>query len=480
MRSMNAQQLPRLPRLPDRLPRLDDLMKREPPLTTSMKDAPLPLRCLDMFQPTAFEPLDERFRLPEGKWKIPGAGVYEFTVHSFCGQFASYAPHKALGYLPAPYKGARAKLLQAIIQRYAVRSELAQSEVQSLIWALLAQAKPESFRGDMRRAAQALLTEQELRSLNQQGLDDFSDEVMRRVLPQARDALRPLLELENRVRRVVATLERPFEELERLAMRPLDPNDKILYEPLHWYWNPVQGYFHRYLPQGFSRTRIQVWVPRPVERVYDALGRIEQLALKGRWRIAVEYDPSEPPWRCPKDARLMAYRFRKVEYVREDTGQQHTVEVDGWLFVTEKRRSARHGVEIASRAPIGWRQSQPSWARRWLERLDSANQTRREIDSYRENYELGRRVWENNPSADDLLDTQHYAHGIRDAVAGTPAERLEWIGETHRNAAEGLAYATRVLDQLPTSPDSVYDPSARLGAPGSQGGQRILTSGRGL
>ncbi|MEN3001976.1 MAG: hypothetical protein ABDI19_09075 [Armatimonadota bacterium] len=480
MRSISTQRLPQLPKLSDKLPRLDDLFKKEPPLTTSMADAPMPLRCLDEFQPTQFQPLDERHRLPDAKWKIPGVGLYEFTVHSFCGRIASYAPHKALGYLPAPYKGSRAKLLQAIIQRYPSHPELEQSDVQALIWAILAQAKPESFKTGVRRAAQTLLTEQELRSLNQQGLDALQDEVMRRLLPQVRDALRPLLEIENRVRQIIATLERPFEELERIVMRPFDPNDKILYEPQHWYWNPEGGYFHRYMPNGYSRTRIQVWVPRPVSIVYDGQGRIERLELQGQWSIGVEYDPSESPWRCPEDARLLAYRFRRVEFVRHDLGQREMVEVDGWLFVTEKRRSSRQGVQLASRSLIGWRQRQPSWIRQWIDRVRGINETRKEIDSYAEWANWGRRMWEGNPSADNLLDQQHYYEGIREALRGTTADRVGWIAETHRNAAEGLAYGIVALRQLPTGSERVYDPSGYLATPGSQGGQRLLTSGRGI
>ncbi|MCS7300608.1 MAG: hypothetical protein NZ556_03540, partial [Fimbriimonadales bacterium] len=312
MRSTGAQQLPRLPRLSDKLPRLDNLLRREPPLTTSYEDALPPLSGLDPFQPTEFQLLDERHCLADGSWRIPDVGLFEIRVQSFCGHCGSYPPHSALGYLPAPYKGSRAELLRTIMQRYQQHPELEQRDVQWLVWAILAQAKPETYTGPARRAAQVLLTEQELRSLNQQGLDAFQDEAIRRLLPQVREALRPVLEVENRVRQLVAQVERPFEELERVVMRPIDPNDRILYEPNHWYWEPDQGFFYRYRPQGYSRTHIQVWVPRPVETVYDALGRIERMEQKGRWSVAVEYDPTITPWRCPEDPNLLAYAFRRV------------------------------------------------------------------------------------------------------------------------------------------------------------------------
>jgi hypothetical protein len=57
------------------------------------------------------------------------------------------------------------------------------------------------------------------------------------------------------------------------------------------------------------------------------------------------------------------------------------------------------------------------------------------------------------PSSESLLDREHYLHGIRDAIRGTPAERVEWIAETHQNAAEALGEAIIMLDRLPTIPD---------------------------
>jgi hypothetical protein len=82
------------------------------------------------------------------------------------------------------------------------------------------------------------------------------------------------------------------------------------------------------------------------------------------------------------------------------------------------------------------------------------------------------------PSSESLLDREHYLHGIRDAIRGTPAERVEWIAETHQNAAEALGEAIIVLDRLPTESYAEYEPTGYLATPGSSGGQRLLVSGR--
>jgi hypothetical protein len=471
------QRLPRLPDIANRLPRLESLLSPDTaPLATSMADAPMPLRCLDAFQPTRFKFLHSRERQPNGAWRLE-PGLNEITLHSFCGMFATYAPHKALGYLPAPYKGRIASIFQKLMQRYADRADLEQGDVQMLVWGLLARVKPSALRGPARAAAEKLLTTDELRELEGFGVDALRDEVVRRLLPQVRDALRPLLEIENRVRQLLAEGVRHYQELEQVVMRPFDPKDKILVEPRHWYWYPKGRYFLQFDPNGFSRTQIRIWVPRPIEARYDAHGRIESLALAGQWRISVQYDDTVEPWRCPREPRWLAYRFTTIRFERLDLGQEHLAEVNGWLFATEKRASSAGGVRIASRTAVSPFQREPSWIGRWIDRVDEANQTRREIESYREWAERTGRIWRGQPSSDSFFDREHYVHGVRDAIRGTSAERVEWIAETHANSAEALAHAINVLDTLPTESHAEYEPSGYLATPGSRGGQRLLISG---
>jgi hypothetical protein len=247
------------------------------------------------------------------------------------------------------------------MQRYADRADIEQGDVQMLVWGLLSRVKPSALRGPARAAAEKLLTTDELRELEGFGVDALRDEVVRRLLPQVRDALRPLLEIENRVRQLLAEGVRHYQELEQVVMRPFDPKDKILVEPRHWYWYPKGRYFLQFDPNGFSRTQIRIWVPRPIEARYDAHGRIESLALAGQWRISVQYDDTVEPWRCPREPRWLAYRFTTIRFERLDLGQEHLAEVNGWLFATEKRATTSGGVRVASVKPLLPFQREPSW-----------------------------------------------------------------------------------------------------------------------
>jgi hypothetical protein len=146
-------------------------------------------------------------------------------------------------------------------------------------------------------------------------------------------------------------------------------------------------------------------------------------------------------------------------------------------------RDRETGVERGGRAhriphAVSPFQREPSWIGRWIDRVDEANQTRREIESYREWAERTERIWRGQPSSDSFFDREHYVHGVRDAIRGTSAERVEWIAETHANSAEALAHAINVLDTLPTESHAEYEPSGYLATPGSRGGQRLLISGR--
>lgn len=74
----------------------------------------------------------------------------------------------------------------------------------------------------------------------------------------------------------------------------------------------------------------------------------------------VQYDDSASPWRCPKEPRWLAYRFRTARFEQSDKGLTHTAEVEGWLFATEKRPSAHRTLHLTSGAPVQLLQGSPS------------------------------------------------------------------------------------------------------------------------
>jgi hypothetical protein len=384
-----------------------------------------------------------------------------------------------LGYLPAPYKGRLANIFQKLMQRYSEHAEIEQGDVQMLVWGLLARVKPSALRGPARAAAEKLLTTDELRELEGFGVDALRDEVVRRLLPQS--ARRPAPPTGNRKSRASVARRRrpPLPRTGTSGDAPLRPEGQnfggaapLVLESEGTVLPSVRS------QRLLANPKSESGVPRPIEARYDAHGRIESLALAGQWRISVQYDDTVEPWRCPREPRWLAYRFTTIRFERLDLGQEHLAEVNGWLFATEKRATTSGGVRVASGKPLLPFQREPSWIERWIDRLDEANQTRREIESYQEWLRRTEHIWRRQPSSESLLDREHYLHGIRDAIRGTPAERIEWIAETHQNAAEALGEAIIVLDRLPTESYAEYEPTSYLATPGSSGGQRLLLSGR--
>ena len=113
--------------------------------------------------------------------------------------------------------------------------------------------------------------------MNGYGLGPLSDAVRTQALANLPEPVRKILEAENRVREMVATAETPFEDIERVAvlagMAPPDPEGRQANSG-RWSYHPG-GFFIRFLPHGYSRTRIELYVPEQLPLVdRDSHGRI--------------------------------------------------------------------------------------------------------------------------------------------------------------------------------------------------------------
>src|SRR5438445_3735143 len=286
--SAASAQIPRLPRpkvpvkvpesLPgaDRMPGLDKLLTQEPPITTSLDDVLPDAPFLDNFAPTQTTPMTELPRGLNGSFYLY-PGTYWFEAKSYCLRPAPHGPGGGDAYFYAPLQGPESALVRHILQRSVEPPEIPQRDVQVLLWAIIARTKVSDMSRDRQRTAARLLTPAEILELNGYGLGPLSDAVRAHALTNLPDPVRKVLEAENRLRQMVASAETPFEDIERVAvlagMAPPDPEGRQATSG-RWSYHPG-GYFIRFLPREYSRTRIELYVPEQVPVVErDSHGRI--------------------------------------------------------------------------------------------------------------------------------------------------------------------------------------------------------------
>jgi hypothetical protein len=261
-----------------KLPSVSELTSRTP-VTTTFDDALTEVPLLDGFAPRFTFPLSAARRLGEGRFALyPGA--YSLDARSYCLRAGTYGPGDGTGYLPAPLKGPKADLVKAILSRANDHPEIPQQQIQLLLWAIVARLQLSEMSPELQATASALLTPKERFELNGGILGLVPDATWAELESQLPSELREIYRVEQKLRQQLASTLQSFEEVERYAVltgiAPL--MDELRKVPRGRWAYRKGGFFVRYFPSSYSRTRVEVFVPRPVAVERGESGRIQRLS----------------------------------------------------------------------------------------------------------------------------------------------------------------------------------------------------------
>lgn len=113
-------------------------------------------------------------------------------------------------------------------------------------------------------------------------------------------ALQAVFEAENNIRQLISSGNYTYADMEKYAilagMAP--PRTDVP----HGIWTKhPDGYFVRYLPSGYSVTKVQIYVPKELinsgaQLVYDATNDIACPANTGAQRLAQTNEPIDPDY----------------------------------------------------------------------------------------------------------------------------------------------------------------------------------------
>ena len=272
----------------------DKLKKKMPnvlggkaPITTSLEDAKWGAPDRDNFTPReAKRSLMTLQRTPNGGFVLQ-PGFYEFHDQSYCLKAGTHGPGGGDGYLFAPPKGPAEDAVMTIVRNSVNRPEIPQQKIQQLLWAIIARAKFEDLHGDLKAVAAQLLTPRQLASLNRNALDMLTNGPLADNLP---GPVRTVLQAEADLRRMLTTPGATFAEMERVAVLsgavPMGPGSQDIPSG-RWSLHP-DGYYIRYVPQGYSHTVVGIWVPQgspAVGKEYDPATHIAVPGNTSRQRL---------------------------------------------------------------------------------------------------------------------------------------------------------------------------------------------------
>lgn len=212
-------------------------------------------------------------------------GFYTGTFKSFCLQAGTYGPSKGDGYLFAPLAGTKEKTARTLIANWEAHPEIEQSQVQVLLWALLAKTNFSKLAPDLQVTAGLLLSDKDLSALGSTVVDYLSAEAMASVTANLPAPAKQLIELENKIRGVMYQANSSYADIESLAMLvgAAPVNDK--FPRGIWSYHP-DGYYIKYLPKSYQRSVVEIYVPEKVGIInYLPVGDVAVPASRGSQRL---------------------------------------------------------------------------------------------------------------------------------------------------------------------------------------------------
>jgi hypothetical protein len=275
-----------------------DLMGEKQPITTSLPDARWGDASKDGFTPREPErSLMTLQRTPNGGFVLQ-PGYYMLVDQSYCLHAGTHGPGGGDGYLYAPPKGPAEDVVMSVVRNSVNHPEIHQHDVQLLLWAIIARAKFEDLSSELKATAARLLTPRQLAGLNRSALDALSGNELTNALGGVPAPLREIAQAEAQLRQMLTTPGASYAEMERVAVlggnAPLGPGSQEIPSG-RWSLHP-DGYYVRYIPSGYTTTRVEIWVPQgspAVGKEYDPATHIAVPGNTSRQRLIQSGRPQQ-------------------------------------------------------------------------------------------------------------------------------------------------------------------------------------------
>lgn len=280
---------------------LNKLLKQPQAITTSFNDVnKAGSKPPSFMEGQVAEPLYLLPKAPGGGFKLC-AGFYEMTSKSYCLHAGTRGPSTGDGYMLAPVLGPKRDVVILILKHAETHPEVDQHSIQILLWSIIARTRFVDMGSDIKLTATRLLSANELLMLEGGALGVLPASVMDKAKSQLPPAVQSVFEAENNIRRLAASGNSSYEEMEKYAMLAgLAPAPDPAVPSGIWSLHP-DGYYIRFYPHSYSKTTVQIYVPKELLStkpglVYDGPNGIACPANVGSQRLAQTNEPLNPDY----------------------------------------------------------------------------------------------------------------------------------------------------------------------------------------
>lgn len=257
-------------------------------VTTSLKDAYPIANWLDSYsQVLKPQPTSSLTLAP---------GYYRVTVRSYCLHAGAYAPTQGAGYLLSPLKGTQAPLITSILEKSEAHPEVAQQDVQQLIWGIEAGVKYSQYPPAFRARVAPLLSPQDITSMEEvQMLGSWLNSLTEHLPKDAQEITNYFTQL----REMLVNPSMSYSQIEQYAVKtgvpPLGAGSKN-YPEGQWAYARDGFYVREVGHNGYWSTTLEILRPAPFSIERDTQGRIAKLhSGNSTMELSYENQPGGQP-----------------------------------------------------------------------------------------------------------------------------------------------------------------------------------------
>lgn len=185
---------------------------------------------------------------------ILAEGFYEGDFRSYCLQPGTPDPSERDAYTQVPLSGHRKDIVETILRNSIDRTDLDQRNIQLLLWSVVSGSDYNKLSSSVKSTSRQLLTSKQIFAL--QGgvvgvMKTIAASLPETGISPALSSMKNLFELGNS----------SYEAYEQIAVLRQPSTIRIPdYKRDQWH-KQVGGYYVRYFPSSYQRTKIQVYVP---------------------------------------------------------------------------------------------------------------------------------------------------------------------------------------------------------------------------
>lgn len=394
-------------------------------------------------------------------------GYYRTTIQTYCLHAGEYGATKGDGYLIAPLKGSRAKMISSILLKSEDHPEIQQQDIQELIWGIEAGVKFSDYPTDFQVRVQPLLSPEEIAELNVDVSAVFDN------MPEG------MQELANMYKDLRSRLVDPssnYQQIEQIAVQngipPIGPGSKTV-NPGNWtYMN--DGFYIRTYPNAYFSTVIEIYKPGVVDVQKDDKGRVTMLESDG-YSTAVTYndDPGMDVLSTPGNPDVPIWRIKQIELKGPDAGEDITLDNPGWMVRGNGKPVNIGGShssitsKIAGDPSYGDYEGRVQGTQRAVQDFDQYQKKRNRHASQQdnENYENNKNIFDGLKAATNPMDKKG---------------QEKWIGKNHWAVINWFHNAISALagNSGNDSGKQKFNPTHFVSTPGNTNAQRLGMSAR--